>query len=231
MLEVLKLYFSIAVLLLFVCSAHAQIDSRNNSFSIPAIETHEDSSNTVEANPIKPVIPENNQSSLEGLSSPNQTSQFNFPKKEFSMTDMEQFGNPAELYQDRLDKHMNDIKEEMFLGTMGSSVDQHFGEFKTKSKFIYVQYRDYGRQDGDLIRIFVNNEMVNPRVLLTNSFKGFVLDLKVGRNVIDFLAINEGYALPNTAHFRVLDENKNVIASDMWALSTNVKATIVIIKE
>lgn len=231
MREVLKLYFSIAVLLLFVVSAQSQIDSRNNSFSIPAVETPEDSTNTVEANPIAPIAPEENQSGLDGLSPPNKTLQFNLPKKEFSMLDREQFGNPAELYKDRLDKHMNDIKEEMSLGTVGSSVDQHFGEFRTKSKFIYVQYRDYGQQDGDLIRIFVNNQMINPRVLLTTNFNGFVLDLQEGRNVIDFLALNEGYALPNTAHFRILDENKKVIASDMWALSTDVKATIVIIKE
>ncbi|MBU3822203.1 hypothetical protein KO566_09040 [Flavobacteriaceae bacterium XHP0103] len=228
----MKFYISVVVLILFVVSAQAQIDSRNNSFSIPAVETPNDSTNTIEANPIEPIAPENNQSGLDGLSLPKKnSSQFSLPKKEFSMTDREEFGNPAELYKDRLDKHMNDIKEEMYLGTVGSSVDQHFGEFRTKSKFIYVQYRDYGQQDGDLIRIFVNNEMISPRVLLTNSFKGFVLDLKPGRNAIDFLALNEGYALPNTAHFRILDEDKHVIASDMWALSIDVKATIVIIKE
>jgi len=226
----LRFYFSIALLILFTFSAQSQIDSRNNSFSIPAVESPKDSSNTVEANPIKPIAPDDNQGALDGLSLPKSASP-NLPKKEFSMTDREEFGNPGELYQDRLKKHMDDIKEEMFLGTVGSSVDQHFGEYRTKSKFIYVQYRDYGQQDGDLIRVSVNNEIIKLRTMLYNNFSGFIIDLKQGPNTIDFLALNEGYALPNTAHFRILDENKNVIASDMWALSTDVKATIVIIKE
>ena len=227
----MRFYFSIALLILFTLSAQSQIDSRNNSFSIPAEEIPEDSSNTIEANPIEPISPQNNQSDLDDLSLPKNTSQFSLPKKEFSMTDREEFGNPGELYQDRLKRHMDEIKEEMYLGTVGSSVDQHFGEYRTKSKFIYVQYRDYGQQDGDLIRVSVNNEIIKLRVMLYNNFSGFVIDLKEGPNTIDFLALNEGYALPNTAHFRILDENKNVIASDMWALSVDVKATIVIIKE
>ena len=99
------------------------------------------------------------------------------------------------------------------------------------NKFIRVLYRDFGLEDGDLISVSVNDELINPRVLLTNGYKGFKLDLVQGFNKIDFLALNEGYALPNTAEFQVIDDLGNTIASNMWNLSTGVKATIIIVKE
>src|SRR5690606_33333784 len=198
-------------------SIHAQIDSRNNSFSIPAIESPKDSLDSKSILPVKPI---ENQNTFKGLTTPNTTQQFNFPKKEFSMTGGEVFGNPGELYTKQLDKHMDNIKQEMYLGSKGSEVDVYFGEIKTKSEYILVQYRDYGAVDGDLIRVSVNDEILEFRVYLTASFKGFRLDLKEGYNKIDFLALNEGTSMPNTAHFKIIDDQKKALASDLWALAT-----------
>ena len=92
-------------------------------------------------------------------------------------------------------------------------------------------YRDYGLEDGDYVRVSVNNEIIEYRVGLSNAFKGFKIELKMGVNKIEFLALNEGYALPNTAHFRIVGEQKELIATDLWALSTNVKGVINIIRE
>lgn len=206
---------------------NAQIDSRNNSISIPAIESPKDSSDSKSILPSKPIEAQN---TFKGLSTPKTTPQFNFPKKEFSMAGGEVFGNPGELYTEQLEKHLSGIKDELGLGSKGSEVDLYFGEIKTKSDYILVQYRDYGAQDGDLIRISVNDEIVELRVSLTTSFKGFRIDLKDGYNKIDFLALNEGTSMPNTAHFRIIDDQEKVLASDLWALSTDVKATINIIR-
>lgn len=208
-------------------TVNAQIDSRNNSISIPAIESPKD---TLDSKSIMPIKPIENQNTFKGLTTPNTTPQFNFPKKEFSMTGGEVFGNPGELYTKQLDKHMANIREEMYLESKGSEVDVYFGEIKTKSEYILVQYRDHGAIDGDLIRVSVNDEIFEYRVYLTGSFKGFRLDLKEGYNKIDFLALNEGDALPNTAQFRIIDDQEKVLASDRWALSTDVKATINIVK-
>src|SRR5690606_41185848 len=60
------------------------------------------------------------------------------------------FGNPGELYTKQLDRHLDNIKHEMYLGSKGSEVDVYFGEIKTKSAYVMIQYRDYGAQDGDL---------------------------------------------------------------------------------
>lgn len=219
----MKLYFSFFVFLFLTVSISAQIDSRNNSISIPAIEAPKDSSSSKSISPIKPIEVPN---AFKGLSTPNTAPQFSFPKKEFSMTGGEVFGNPGELYTKQLDRHLDNIKHEMYLGSKGSEVDVYFGEIRTKSEYVMIQYRDYGAQDGDLIRISVNDEIIEFRVYLTNAFKGFRLDLKEGYNKIDFLALNEGSSMPNTAHFKIIDDQKKALASDHWALSTGVKATI-----
>ncbi|WOD43279.1 hypothetical protein [Hwangdonia lutea] len=222
----MKTYFYFLVLCFFALSANAQIDSKNKSTSIPAVESKKDSVDTKSLLPSKPI--ENN--TINGMSVPKTTASLNFPKKEFSMFG-EKFGNPGELYEDRFNKKSKDLKTEMGLGAKGSTTDQYFGDFKTKSKFVRVVYRDFGLQDGDYIRVLVNDEIIEYRVLLTNSTKGFRLDLKEGFNKIDFLALNEGYSMPNTAEFHVIDDKGNVIAGNQWNLSTGVKATIIVVKE
>jgi len=222
----MKHYFSFLILYLFALTANAQIDNKNKSIAIPAIKSEKDSAS---ANVLLLSKPLNN-NTVNGISIPKMNTTLNFPKKEFSMFG-EKFGNPGELYEDRLNKKSKDLKAEMGLGAKGSTTDQFFGNFKTKSKFVRVVYRDFGLQDGDLIRVLVNDEILEFRVLLTNSTKGFRLDLKEGFNKIDFLALNEGYSMPNTAEFHVIDDQGNVIAGNQWNLSTGVKATIIVVKE
>jgi hypothetical protein len=222
-MKIINIYI---VLFLISFTINAQIDSKKNSSTIPAVESKTD---TTKNNPLFSVKPNNN-NTLGGITIPKTNSEINIPEKEFTMFG-ETFGNPGELYEKRLNEKSNEIKNEMFLGTVGSKTDVYFGDFKTKSKFVYVMYSDYGEQDGDLINISVNDEIINPRILLTNAVKGFKLDLKEGFNKIDFLALSEGYLLPNTAYFKVVDEQQNIITSNYWALSKDVKASIIIVKE
>ena len=222
----MKYYFSFFIICAFVFTTHSQIDSKNKSTSIPAVKSKKDSASTSLLIPSKPL----NNNTINGMTLPKANTALNFPKKEFSMFG-EKFGNPGELYVDRLDKESKDIKTEMGLGAKGSTTDQYFGDFKTKSKFVRVIYRDFGLQDGDLVRVLINEEIYEVRVLLTNSTKGFRLDLKEGFNKIDFLALNEGSSMPNTAEFHVIDDKGKVIAGNKWNLSTGVKATIIIVKE
>ena len=221
-----KTYSVLLILLFFSVSVHAQIDTKKKSIAIPAIENENDSLDASPTTPSKPITSGN----FGSLNLPKTTPSLKIPKKEFSMFG-EKFGNPGELYTDRLKTQENAIKKQEGLGTKGSKVDVFFGNHRTKSKHIRVLYRDYGLEDGDLVRVSVNNEIINYRVALTNAFKGFKIELKEGINTIEFLALNEGYALPNTAHFRVVDDEDKIIAADLWALSINVKGMINIIKE
>ena len=224
----MKLYFSFFILFLFSLSTYAQIDTKKKSIAIPAVKSNKDSLDTNLLLPSKPI---NNNKSINNINTPRVSTNLNMPKKEFSMFPSEEFGNPGELYEKQISKNIKVIKEELDLGTKGSKVDLYYGDIKTKSEFVYVQYRDYGEVDGDLIRVSVNDEIVELRVSLTGSFNGFKLYLKEGFNKIDFLALGEGYTLPNTAHFRIIDDQKKILASDLWALSIDVKATLIVIKE
>lgn len=222
----MRFYTSFLILFLFVLTGHAQIDNKNKSIVIPAEKSKKDST---DAKPLLPSKPLKN-NTVNGMSVPKTNTTLNIPKKEFSMFG-EKFGNPGELYEDRLKKETKEIKTEMGLGAKGSTTDQFFGNFKTKAEFVRVSYRDFGLQDGDYVRISVNDEILEFRVLLTNSTKGFRLKLKEGFNRIDFLALNEGYALPNTAEFRIIDDKGKVITGNQWNLSSGVKATVIVIKE
>ncbi len=109
--------------------------------------------------------------------------------------------------------------------------NQNLGEIKSNGKFVGVVCRDHEYVDGDRVKIFLNNEVADPNILLTGAFKGVNLDLKKGFNQIDFVALNEGSSSPNTAQIDVYDDQGQLIYSNKWLLSTGSKATLVITKE
>ena len=77
----------------------------------------------------------------------------------------------------------------------------------------------------------LNDKEVIPRVLLLERFKTFSIDLIVGFNKIDFVALNQGESGPNTAEVRVFDDEGKLVGSNRWNLATGVKATYIIVKE
>jgi hypothetical protein len=107
---------------------------------------------------------------------------------------------------------------------------QLLGTYGTNSKTIEVLCRDHQYVDGDRVRIIVNDQVVVHNINLRADFQSFLIDLKEGRNVIEFEALNQGTSGPNTAHFRVFDENDNLITENVWNLLTGVRATLVVIQ-
>lgn len=106
---------------------------------------------------------------------------------------------------------------------------QLLGTFGTESKTIEILCRDHQYVDGDRVRIIVNDEVIIHNVNLRADFQRFVVDLKEGRNVIEFEALNQGTSGPNTAHFRVYDDKDNLITENVWNLLTGVRATLVVV--
>jgi len=137
----------------------------------------------------------------------------------------ESFGNPAE----GMDKKMNKTygKEPQ----MAPKGNQFFGDFKNNGEYVNLRFRDFGLEDGDLIKISVNDKVIVPSMKLTNSYKVLDLPLQKGFNKIDFEALNQGYSGPNTAEFHVFDDKGKLIAYNQWNLATGFKATVIIIKE
>lgn len=109
--------------------------------------------------------------------------------------------------------------------------DQYLGEIKTGSQFVSVKYRDHEYVDGDLIRVYVNKDIVQSSVYLGASFAGFTLTLEEGLNEIVFEALNQGSSGPNTAELHVYDDNGFIVSAKEWNLLTGNRATIKVIKE
>jgi hypothetical protein len=105
------------------------------------------------------------------------------------------------------------------------------GNFKIKSKFVNIRYRDFGEVDGDQIRIYVNGRVIENLIILDNYFQGVEIMLETGFNKIDFEAINQGTVGPNTAEFQVFDDNKKLVSTNQWNLVTGFKASIMVFKE
>jgi hypothetical protein len=93
-----------------------------------------------------------------------------------------------------------------------------------------VRYRDAAYVDGDKIRVYLNDKVIEYQVILDSNFQGFEIVLEKGFNKIDFEALNQGSSGPNTAEFQIYDDNGGLISASQWNLGTGFKATIVVTK-
>lgn len=109
--------------------------------------------------------------------------------------------------------------------------NQYLGGFRTKTFVSTIRYRDAAFIDGDKIKVYLNDKVIKPEVSLDGEFQGFKINLIKGINKIDFEALNEGFASPNTAEFQVYDANGTVIEASQWNVGTGYKATIILYKE
>lgn len=112
-----------------------------------------------------------------------------------------------------------------------SKGDQYIGDYKSNGKFVSLVYRDHQEVDGDVVRIFVNEDIIRGNAYLTGNFQQIKINLVKGFNKIDILAINEGQASPNTAEFHLYDELGNVLVANEWNLAEGNKATMIVIKK
>lgn len=205
------------VLLLFVCtnlSAQNEFLNKNNSLApVGGINmgTPSTSPSVYTPNVFKTDKP---------TSAPKST----IPEKDVDMMNKE-FANPGDRYVDKLNarEDRGDYKE--------FRKNQYFGDFKTTASIARISCRDFGEVDGDQIKILVNGKTIYPKIHLGSQYTSLELGLEKGFNKIEFEALNQGLLGPNTAQFRVADENGVPIASNQWNLATGFKATIILFKE
>ena len=138
------------------------------------------------------------------------------------------YTNPSNIWTDKLNKKPEDenkgMKEEW-------AKDMSLGEFVTSSDEMTFICRDHMMFDGDRVQILLNGEILTENVLLESQFKSFIIELNEGFNKIEFVALNQGSAGPNTAELKVFDEFGNLMISNVWNLLTGVKASAMVIKE
>ncbi len=142
-----------------------------------------------------------------------------------SMVQKNEFVKPGGEVEARLNKKDKDPEAIVYRR------NQNLGDFKTKSGKARIMYRDAAFVDGDIIRVYLNDKIIENQVTLDGFFKGFEIILEKGFNKIDFEALNQGTSGPNTAEFKVFDDKGSLISASQWNLGTGFKATILLVKE
>jgi len=120
---------------------------------------------------------------------------------------------------------------ERFGGSGQYFPDQYLGDVKSEGKFIGIVCRDHEYVDGDRVKIWVNDIVVEHNLLLTAGFRGINVDLQSGFNKIEFEALNHGSSAPNTAQVDIYDDTGKLLYSNKWLLSSGSKATLIVTKD
>jgi hypothetical protein len=211
--------FLLLILFLFmVQAASAQFDSPLKGTAIPKAKKK-----PKKKDPPKPEAPR-----VFSITPPKENSpvyQIGSNKEEFSMMQQDKFVNRSREYQDRVTIKPRGESSEPYKG------NQFFGEFKTKSLYIKVLARDFGAEDGDRIKVLVNDVTQVENISLQNQFQSVQITLQPGFNKVDFEALNQGYSGPNTAEFQVYDDKGDLLSANEWNLATGFKATFIFVKE
>lgn len=169
-------------------------------------------------------------------SKPNNSFQIGVPENRFSLTPQNNFPHKlGDVYQNKMAKDLSKtmisegLKEDK---TLLDRTDRYLGDYRTKSEFLEVKYRDYIVIDGDLINVYVNSSLFKSGIFLDSNFGKFNIPLKTGINNIEFVVANIGTSGGNTAELHILDEANNPIKTEYWNnLALGVKIKMIVIKE
>ncbi len=172
-------------------------------------------------------IPAVKSPSLTNTKNPNTPNNSDLGKEKEKQLDMQNGDGLLEYSTNKTPKYFTKDKEEK----PEYGKDQYLGDFKTSATIATFMYRDHEFVDGDMIRVYVNDEIVVSQARLEGSFKGFDVKLQDGFNKVDFQAINQGSSGPNTAQLNIYDNIGNLLASYEWNLLTGNKATAIVVKQ
>jgi hypothetical protein len=147
------------------------------------------------------------------------------PEEEKSIFENEQFASPAKEYTDKMNKQATDGKIYEYY-----KKDYLLATYKCSTAIAKFALKDYGDPDGDVVRIFLNDEVVFDAITLERGYREIQLNLRNGQNLLVIEALNEGMVSPNTAQFSIFNNRGEIIGNNLSGLLTNVKATIIINK-
>ena len=137
-----------------------------------------------------------------------------------------QYTNPSNIWTDKLNKKPEDENKGM---SEEWAKDMSLGDFVTSSDKMTFICRDHMLFDGDRVQVKVNGKVVVQNLLLENAYKEITIPLEIGFNKVEFIALNQGEAGPNTAELKIID-GQELISRNIWNLLTGVKESTVIVK-
>jgi hypothetical protein len=147
------------------------------------------------------------------------------PEEEKSIFEKEQFASPDKEYTDKMNKQVTDGKIYDYY-----KKDYLLATYKCSTTIAKFALKDFGEPDGDVVRIWLNDEIVINAITLENGYREIQLNLRNGQNLLVIEALNEGMVSPNTAQFSIFNDKGEIIGNNLSGLLTNVKATIIINK-
>lgn len=155
-------------------------------------------------------------------------SNFPDPKQQLARTGngivKNQFQNPNAGLVDKLNRKDGNAMD-------GFKSDRFLGDFRSNGKLVRIVCRDFGEIDGDRVRVYNNDKIVEYEIFLNGSFQEVNVNLQPGFNKIEFQALNMGTSGPNTAEFQMFDEKGKLLTANQWNLTTGVKAALIVTKE
>ena len=158
------------------------------------------------------------------------------PENHFSMTPTNKFEHKmGDVYQDKMTKDLGKTMIREGLKEDNSFLDRKdrdLGEFRTKSDFLLINYRDYIQIDGDLINIYVNDKLIQSQMYLYSQMNQIKIPLTLGYNKIELVVASTGSSGGNTAEIHAIDDAGKSITDEYWnnlALGTKIK--LMVIKE
>lgn len=161
----------------------------------------------------------------------NNSFQMGTSKNDFSMTLKNKFEYKlGDVYQEKMSQDLHKTLNEGD-GPLDRT-DRYLGDFKTKSNFLVVKYRDYIQIDGDLINVYFNDKLIQSRLYLNYQLGVFKIPLSTGLNAIEFVVASQGTSGGNTAEIHVIDDLDKSITDEYWdnlALGTKIK--LIVVKE
>jgi hypothetical protein len=167
---------------------------------------------------------------------PNNAFEIGTPENHFSMTPKNKFEHKlGDVYQDKMTKDLNKrmvregLKED---NSLLDRTDRYLGDFRTKSNFLVVTYRDYIQIDGDLFSVYLNDQLIHSQLYLNYNLGEFKISLSKGINKVEFVVASQGTSGGNTAEIHVIDDTSKSVTDEYWnnlALGTKIK--LIVVKE
>lgn len=156
------------------------------------------------------------------------------PENHFSMTPKNKFEHKlGDVYQEKMTQDLKKTMIQEGLKEDTSSLDRtnrYLGDYKTKSEYLMVKYRDYIQVDGDLINVYWNDKIIQSKLYLYGRFNEFKIPLIVGINTIEFVVASQGTSGGNTAEIHVIDDKDKSMTVEYWnnlALGTKIKMIVI----
>lgn len=218
----MKAIFAFSFLMLFSFKGFSQFETPKRTINIAPVSDSKGSVSSISAKSsiTYPSIFDKKDKLLSGISLIHKK-----PEEEKSVFEKEQFASPAKEYTDKMNKQITDGKIYDYY-----KKDYLLATYKCSTKTAKFALKDFGDPDGDVVRIWLNGEIVINAITLESSYREIKLELRDGQNLLVIEALNEGSVSPNTAQFTIFNDKGEIIGNNLSGLLTNVKATVIIDK-